>query len=117
MFSAAVSVGTRLNDWNTKPMWSRRIWVRLLSSSFPMSKSPTNVWPEVGPVEAGHAVHQGGLARARRAHDGREAAALEGHVDAGQGVHRRLSGPVGLAQVDGVRGQRRPFARGERFRR
>ena len=56
-------------------------------------------------VEAGHAVHQRRLARPRRAHDGGEAAALEGHVDAGQGVHRRLPGAVRLAQVDGVRGR------------
>ena len=48
MFSPAVSVGTRLNDWNTNPMRSRRSWVRPLSSRLPMSRSPTKVWPEVG---------------------------------------------------------------------
>ena len=59
--------------------------------------------PRGRPVEAGHAVHQGGLARSRRAHDGREAAAVEGDVDPGQRVDGRLPGAVGLAQLDGVR--------------
>src|ERR1700683_3856386 len=48
MFSAAVRVGTRLNDWNTKPMWSRRRSVSPASSSWAISCSPTNVWPAVG---------------------------------------------------------------------
>ena len=48
MFSAAVRVGTRLNDWNTKPIRSRRIWVRPASSSSPISWSPTKVRPDVG---------------------------------------------------------------------
>ena len=48
MFSRAVSVGTRLNDWKTKPTRSRRIWVRPLSSSMPMSWSPTKACPDVG---------------------------------------------------------------------
>ena len=48
MFSAAVRVGTRLNDWKTNPIRSRRIWVRPASSSSPISWSPTKVRPEVG---------------------------------------------------------------------
>jgi hypothetical protein len=48
MFSPAVRVGTRLNDWNTNPIRSRRIWVRPASSSSPISWSPTKVRPEVG---------------------------------------------------------------------
>ena len=59
--------------------------------------------PRCRPVETRHAVHQGRLARARRAHHGGEPAPFEGHVDASQGVHGRLPGPVRLAQVHGVR--------------
>ncbi len=33
MFSAAVSVGNRLNCWKMKPMRSRRTWVSFLSDS------------------------------------------------------------------------------------
>ena len=40
MFSYAVSVGTRLNDWKTKPMRSRRSSVSCLSESVPSSVSP-----------------------------------------------------------------------------
>ncbi len=48
MFSRAVSVGIRLKDWKTNPIWSRRICVRPASSRFPISRSPTKVRPEVG---------------------------------------------------------------------
>jgi hypothetical protein len=47
MFSPAVSTGTRLNDWNTKPIRSRRIRVSPASSRPPMACSPTRTWPEV----------------------------------------------------------------------
>jgi hypothetical protein len=48
MFSSAVSVGTRLNDWNTNPIWSRRSRVSALSPSEPSSWSPIITCPEVG---------------------------------------------------------------------
>ncbi len=48
MFSAAVSVGTRLKDWKTKPIRSRLNWVRPASSSSPISWSPMYVCPDVG---------------------------------------------------------------------
>ena len=47
-------------------------------------------------VQAAEDVHQRGLARSRRAHDGHELAALDGHVDAAQGLHRVLPRVVGL---------------------
>ena len=47
MFSSAVSVGTRLNDWNTKPISSRRSRVSSLSPSRLSSVSPTNTDPLV----------------------------------------------------------------------
>ena len=48
MFSAAVSVGTRLKDWNTNPIRSRRSSVRSASVSRPISSWPTNALPDVG---------------------------------------------------------------------
>ena len=67
---------------------------------------PDEGLPRRRAVEAGHAVHEGRLARPRRAHDRGEATALEGHVDAGQGMDRRLARPVGLAELDRVRRRR-----------
>ena len=48
MFSAAVSVGSRLNDWKMKPIRSRRSSVRRLSRSEVISVSPRYTSPEVG---------------------------------------------------------------------
>jgi hypothetical protein len=47
MFSRALSVGTRLNAWNTKPMRSRRNNVSSSSDRAPRSWSPMKTWPEV----------------------------------------------------------------------
>ena len=47
MFSLAVSVGTRLYAWNTKPMRSRRSRVRSSSDSALRSWSPMNTSPDV----------------------------------------------------------------------
>ena len=47
MFSSALSVGTRLKDWKTKPISSRRSRVSSLSLSLPSSRSPMNTSPEV----------------------------------------------------------------------
>jgi len=47
MFSAAVMVGTRLNDWNTNPTWSRRKMVSWWSLSVLRSASPMKACPEV----------------------------------------------------------------------
>ena len=52
MFSIAVSVGTRLNDWNTNPIRSRRIRVSSLSPSVVRSASPTNTCPDVASSSA-----------------------------------------------------------------
>ena len=40
MFSSAVIVGTRLNDWKMKPIWSRRSRVSSLSFIVVSSSSP-----------------------------------------------------------------------------
>ena len=47
MFSSAVRVGTRLNDWNTKPTRSRRSNVSCLSVSVGEVGSPMNTAPDV----------------------------------------------------------------------
>ena len=48
MFSAAVSIGSRLKNWKMKPMWSRRSFVSSLSSRLLMSTPATVTSPEVG---------------------------------------------------------------------
>ena len=56
--------------------------------------------PALGrPVEPGEDVQQRRLARARRAHDGREAAGRERHVDASEGVDGRRSRAEALDEV------------------
>ena len=47
-FSSAVSVGTRLNAWNTKPMCLRRSSVSCLSPIVVMSWPPISTVPSVG---------------------------------------------------------------------
>ena len=48
MFCSAVSVGSRLNDWKTKPILSRRTLVTWRSGIDTMSTSPMNTDPAVG---------------------------------------------------------------------
>ena len=57
--------------------------------------------PLVGRSSPASSVHERRLARARRAHDRREAAAREGDVDAGQRVDGDLALAVAAAQVGG----------------
>src|SRR5438105_1976035 len=52
-------------------------------------------------IEAAEQVHEGGLAGARRAHDGHEFAGLDRHGDAAQRVHRVRAEMVVLAEVLG----------------
>ena len=48
MFSSAVSIGSRLKDWNTKPMCRRRSFVSCLSGMSVMSWPPIFTRPSVG---------------------------------------------------------------------
>ena len=48
MFSSADSVGSRLNDWKTKPMWRRRSRVSSRSRMRVMSSPATLTLPELG---------------------------------------------------------------------
>ena len=91
MFSAAVSVGSRLKVWKMKPILSRRSCVSARSLSV---GDLLAVDPHVagrGLVEAGEDVHQRRLAGAGRAHDRRVRAALEVDVDPRQRAHERVS--------------------------
>ena len=125
MFSSAVRVGTRLKAWNTKPIRSRRSRVRSLSFSVVRSASPMKTLPRGGRVQAGHAVHEGRLARARRAHDGGEPPHGELHVHgraarspASRPRRRPCSGPPrgppgpGSGSGGSVRKGRRPATSG-----
>ncbi len=71
MFSLAVSIGNRLKNWKTKPMCSRRSFVRSLSPSVVISVPADADGARSRLVEPREDVHQRRLARARRAHDGR----------------------------------------------
>ena len=87
MFCPAVSIGSRLKAWNTKPTCSRR------NSGERGVVEPGEVaagdrdGAGGGGVQAGQAVHQRRLARAGRPHDRGEAAGRQVDVDAAQGVH------------------------------
>ena len=48
MFSSAVSIGSRLKNWKTKPMCSRRSFVRSESFSVVISVPSIVTVPEVG---------------------------------------------------------------------
>src|SRR5690606_42033722 len=60
--------------------------------------APDEELPRRRPVQAADEVHQGGLSRARRAHDRDELALLDGEVDAAQRLHFHLADGVGLRQ-------------------
>ena len=91
MFSSAVSVGSRLNDWNTKPMCRRRSLVELLVGHVG-DVVAADLHAAVGrAVEAGEQVHERRLAGARRAHDGGELAGGDLEGDAAQGVDGGLA--------------------------
>jgi hypothetical protein len=48
MFSSAVSIGSRLKNWKTKPMWLRRSFVRSESLRVVISVPAISTDPEVG---------------------------------------------------------------------
>ena len=98
--------GTRLNDWNTKPISSRRSRVSALSLSRVRSWSPIRTEPGVGGVEGGAAVHQRRLAGAARPHHRGEAPGLEVDAHVVERDHLRLAGAVGLGQVAHARRRR-----------
>ena len=104
MFSRAVSVGSRLNAWKMKPILSRRSWVSCLS--FRRAELGVADADRAGGegVQAGHAVHQRGLAGAGGAHDRGELGLPELDGDPVQGDHLGLALSVDLGQVRGAGG-------------
>ena len=101
----AVSVGTRLKSWNTKPISRARMRVRSpsprldhVAAAERELRSRTVV--RIGGVEQPEDVHERALARAGRAHDRDHLAGLDADVDAAQRVDAVAAAEaVGLAQV------------------
>ena len=107
MFSSAVRVGTRLNDWNTKPIRSRRSWVIFLSDSVVSSTSPIRTEPEVTLSRPARQCIRVDLPEP----DGPMIAVnwprTQPHADPGERVDGRVARPVGLDDVDGLGGDGR----------
>ena len=80
MLSPRVSVGSRLKNWKTKPMRSRRSRVSASSSRPPTSRPSIARRPRVRPIHRAAQVQQRGLAAARRPHQGHEVAGFEGRA-------------------------------------
>ena len=92
MFSSASSIGSRLKNWKTKPMWSRRSMRELGVVQRRDLGAADRHRPGGRLVEAGEDVHQRRLAGARRAHHGDELAA-RGHRGRRRAAHPRRSRP------------------------
>ena len=101
MFSAAVSIGSRLKNWKMNPMWSRRSLVSAVSSRRVMSLAGDLDLPVGRLVEAGEDVHQGRLAGAGRPHHGGELAAGDVQRHAAQRVHGGVALAVAADDVAG----------------
>ena len=100
MFSSAVSIGSRLKNWKTKPMCSRRSLRQLVvARASPSSVPAIETVPEVGRSSAGEDVHQRRLAGAGRAHDGGQLPALDVERDAAKGVDGGLALAVAAGEV------------------
>ena len=110
-----VNIGSRLNDWKTKPTRSRRSRVSASSSSAVISVPPSRASPDVAGSRPGEAVHQRRLARAGRAHDRGERPGGEVDVDPVERADGGLARAVDLGQAgraDGDGGQRAVLADG-----
>ena len=95
----AVSIGSRLKNWKTKPMCSRRSRVSSLSPSAVIVGAVDPHLARGRPVEPGEDVHERRLARARRAHDRGQLALGDRQRDAAQGVDGRVAVAVAAAEV------------------
>ena len=95
MLSPSVSVGSRLKNWNTKPMRSRRSRVSASSSSA-RGRGPRARRARRRPVHGAAQVEQRGLATARRPHQRHEVAGLEGERHTSQRADGGGAAGVGL---------------------
>ena len=89
-FSSAVSVGSRLKNWKMKPMWSPA-QLRELGVAEARDLRVADCDLARRPVKPGEDVHQRGLARSRRAHDGGELPAFDLERDATKRLHARVA--------------------------
>ena len=116
MFSSAVSVGTRLNDWKTNPIWSRRSRVSALSPSDAELLVADHHLARGRGVQRRAAVHQRRLARPGRPHDRGEDTRLDVERDPVERPHLGRTRAVGLHQV-GHPGRRAPTAHAQTLAR
>ena len=100
MFSIAVSVGTRLNDWKTKPMRSRRSMVRRLSPSRADVDVADEDLPEVRRSSPARQCISVDLPEPDGPMMAVNRPAAEPDGDAVEGPHRRLAPAVHLDRVD-----------------
>ena len=99
MLSPSVSVGSRLKNWNTKPMRSRRTRVSSSSASgaerAALERDAARRWPIHGAAQ----VQQRRLAAARRAHQRHEVAALDRERHAVERADGGAAAGVGLGEL------------------
>ena len=108
MFSAAVSVGTRLNAWNTNPIRSRRNVVMALSPSAVSSTSPMRTLPDVATSSPARQCACVDSARTRRSHDRGELARGGRH----RHPYNALPGVAGSVELGGTVGNCRDLRPG-----
>ena len=98
---ASVSVGSRLKNWNTKPIRSRRIRVRASSSSV----SSRTAFEVTDPPSDDPCRRRDAATSTCRSPDGptsaTKSAALDRQADVAHGVHRGVARQVGLLQLIG----------------
>src|SRR5215203_1726192 len=108
MFSRAVSIGSRLKNWKMKPMCSRRSRVSCVSFGSVMAGDRDFALRRL--VETGQNVHQGRLARARRAHHGGQLPARDLERDAAERVDCGVALAVAARDVGRGHDRGRPSA-------
>ena len=94
MFSSAVSIGSRLKNWKTKPMWSRRSRVSFCVVESVDLGSGNRDRATGGLVQSREDVHQRGLARAGRSHHGDKLAVAHFDRHAAESVDGSRTLPV-----------------------
>ena len=91
--------GSRLNAWNTNPIFSRRMSASSSSESLETSLPSKKIFAARRRIERAQDVHERGFAGAGRPHDRHELAFFYGKGDAFQNGHRGLARPIGLFNV------------------
>ena len=102
-FSSAVSAGSRLKNWKTKPIVSRRSRVSSRSSSPSKRRPASAISPRGRRLERAEQVQQRALPRARGAHDRDHLAARDLERDAVEGADGGLALAVDLGQLARLR--------------